>query len=201
MLLSKMRWEYEHPSEEKVKSLSENLNISALTASLLVKRGIEEVEEARSFLFDQKAEFHDPFLLKGMKEAVERINKAIEEQESIVIFGDYDADGVTSTSVLLHTLKERSAIVDFYIPDRFKEGYGPNEQAFRYIKEQGASLVITVDTGIAAVNEARIAKEIGLDLIITDHHEPSEELPEPGHLLLSILSSLAVSIPLKNLLV
>ncbi|MFP3325202.1 single-stranded-DNA-specific exonuclease RecJ, partial [Planococcus sp. SIMBA_160] len=98
--LSKMCWEYEHPSEEKVKSLSENLNISALTASLLVKRGLEEVEEARSFLFDQKAEFHDPFLLKGMKEAVERINKAIEEQESIVIFGDYDADGVTSTSVL-----------------------------------------------------------------------------------------------------
>ncbi|MDH6597854.1 single-stranded-DNA-specific exonuclease RecJ [Bacillus aerius] len=178
MLLSKMRWEYEHPSEEKVKSLSENLNISALTASLLVQRGLEEVEEARSFLFDQKAEFHDPFLLKGMKEAVERINKAIEEQESIVIFGDYDADGVTSTSVLLHTLKERSAKVDFYIPDRFKEGYGPNEQAFRYIKEQGASLVITVDTGIASVNEARIAKEIGLDLIITDHHEPSEELPE-----------------------
>ncbi|MDM5298907.1 single-stranded-DNA-specific exonuclease RecJ [Bacillus pumilus] len=178
MLLSKMRWEYEHPSEEKVKSLSENLNISALTASLLVKRGLEEVEEARSFLFDQKADFYDPFLLKGMKEAVERINQAIEEQESIVIFGDYDADGVTSTSVLLHTLKERSAKVDFYIPDRFKEGYGPNEQAFRYIKEQGASLVITVDTGIAAVNEARIAKEIGLDLIITDHHEPSEELPE-----------------------
>ncbi|MEI4790759.1 single-stranded-DNA-specific exonuclease RecJ [Bacillus sp. FJAT-53060] len=178
MLLSKMRWEYEHPSEEKVISLSENLNISALTASLLVKRGLEEVEEARSFLFDQKAECHDPFLLKGMKETVERINKAIEEQESIVIFGDYDADGVTSTSVLLHTLKERSAKVDFYIPDRFKEGYGPNEQAFRYIKEQGASLVITVDTGIAAVNEARIAKEIGLDLIITDHHEPSDELPE-----------------------
>ncbi|MFJ5965436.1 single-stranded-DNA-specific exonuclease RecJ [Bacillus sp. NPDC093026] len=178
MLLSKMRWEYEHPSEEKVKSLSENLNISALTATLLVKRGLEEVDEARSFLFDQKADFHDPFLLKGMKEAVERINKAIEEQESIVIFGDYDADGVTSTSVLLHTLKERSAKVDFYIPDRFKEGYGPNEQAFRYIKEQGASLVITVDTGIAAVKEARIAKEIGLDLIITDHHEPGEELPE-----------------------
>ncbi|WP_353855095.1 single-stranded-DNA-specific exonuclease RecJ [Bacillus sp. Bos-x628] len=178
MLLSKMRWEYEHPSEEKVKSLSENLNISALTATLLVKRGLEEVDEARSFLFDQKADFHDPFLLKGMKEAVERINKAIEEQESIVIFGDYDADGVTSTSVLLHTLKELSAKVDFYIPDRFKEGYGPNEQAFRYIKEQGASLVITVDTGIAAVKEARIAKEIGLDLIITDHHEPGEELPE-----------------------
>ncbi|MFS0654720.1 single-stranded-DNA-specific exonuclease RecJ [Bacillus sp. 179-C3.3 HS] len=178
MLLSKMRWEYEHPSDEKVKSLSENLNISMLTASLLVKRGLEEVEEARSFLFDQKTEVYDPFLLKGMKEAVERINKAIEQQESIVIFGDYDADGVTSTSVLLHTLKERSAKVDFYIPDRFKEGYGPNEQAFRYIKEQGASLVITVDTGIAAVNEARIAKEIGLDLIITDHHEPSEELPE-----------------------
>ncbi|MGE6629108.1 single-stranded-DNA-specific exonuclease RecJ [Bacillus sp. NPDC077027] len=178
MLLSKMRWEYEHPSEEKVKSLSENLNISALTASLLVTRGLEDVEEARSFLFDQKNVFHDPFLLKGMKEAVDRINKAIEEQESIVIFGDYDADGVTSTSVLLHTLKERSAKVDFYIPDRFKEGYGPNEQAFRHLKEQGASLIITVDTGIAAVHEARIAKEIGLDLIITDHHEPGEELPE-----------------------
>lgn len=112
------------------------------------------------------------------KEAADRIKQAISQQEKIMIYGDYDADGVTSTSVMLHTLQKLSAQVDFYIPDRFKEGYGPNEQAFRSIKERGFSLIITVDTGIAAVHEAKVAKELGLDVIITDHHEPGPELPD-----------------------
>lgn len=172
MLASKMRWEIQRPDQDKVKSLTEQLHITPLVASLLVKRGFDTAESARLFLHTKDADFYDPFEMKGMKEAAERIKQAISQQEKIMIYGDYDADGVTSTSVMLHTLQKLSAQVDFYIPDRFKEGYGPNEQAFRSIKDRGFSLIITVDTGIAAVHEAKVAKELGLDVIITDHHEP-----------------------------
>ncbi|MCI3196368.1 single-stranded-DNA-specific exonuclease RecJ [Bacillus sp. HU-1818] len=178
MLASKMRWEIQRPDQDKVKSLTEQLDITPLVASLLVKRGFDTAESARLFLNTKEADFYDPFEMKGMKEAVERIKQAISQQEPIMIYGDYDADGVTSTSVMLKTLQKLSAHVDFYIPDRFKEGYGPNEQAFRSIKEQGFSLIITVDTGIAAVHEAEAAKELGLDVIITDHHEPGPVLPD-----------------------
>lgn len=178
MLASKMRWEIQRPDQDKVKSLTEQLHITPLVASLLVKRGFDTAESARLFLHTKDADFYDPFEMKGMKEAADRIKQAISQQEKIMIYGDYDADGVTSTSVMLHTLQKLSAQVDFYIPDRFKEGYGPNEQAFRSIKERGFSLIITVDTGIAAVHEAKVAKELGLDVIITDHHEPGPELPD-----------------------
>lgn len=178
MLASKMRWEIQRPDQDKVKSLTEQLHITPLVASLLVKRGFDTAESARLFLHTKDADFYDPFEMKGMKEAAYRIKQAISQQEKIMIYGDYDADGVTSTSVMLHTLQKLSAQVDFYIPDRFKEGYGPNEQAFRSIKERGFSLIITVDTGIAAVHEAKVAKELGLDVIITDHHEPGPELPD-----------------------
>jgi single-stranded-DNA-specific exonuclease len=110
--------------------------------------------------------------------AVTRIREAIENQEPILIFGDYDADGVSSTSVLMITLRDLGANVQFYIPNRFTEGYGPNEAAFRSAAENGINLIITVDTGISAVHEANIAKELGIDLIITDHHEPGPVLPE-----------------------
>lgn len=110
--------------------------------------------------------------------AVSRIKDAIANNEQILIFGDYDADGVTSTSVMMLTLQELGANVQYYIPNRFTEGYGPNENAFRHAAESGIHLIITVDTGIAALHEARIAKELGLDLIITDHHEPGPKLPE-----------------------
>ncbi|QDW06488.1 single-stranded-DNA-specific exonuclease RecJ [Bacillus sp. KBS0812] len=178
MLASKMRWEIQRPDQDKVKSLTEQLHITPLVASLLVKRGFDTAESARLFLHTKDADFYDPFEMKGMKEAADRIKQAISQQEKIMIYGDYDADGVTSTSVMLHTLQKLSAQVDFYIPDRFKEGYGPNEQAFRSIKERGFSLIITVDTGIAVVHEAKVAKELGLDVIITDHHEPGPELPD-----------------------
>ena len=113
-----------------------------------------------------------------MDKAVTRIKQAVEENEAILIFGDYDADGVTSTTVMMKALQELGANVQFYIPNRFTEGYGPNEGAFRYAHEIGISLIITVDTGIAALHEARVAKELGIDLIITDHHEPGPELPD-----------------------
>jgi single-stranded-DNA-specific exonuclease len=158
--------------------LAQELNIPLLIANLLVVRGIDSADEAEQFLYIDKNEFHDPFLLDGMKESVDRIHKAIESNERILIFGDYDADGVSSTTVMYHAMKELGAQFDYYIPNRFTEGYGPNEPALRKAKEEGYSLVVTVDTGISAVHEAKVAKEIGLDFIITDHHEAPPVLPD-----------------------
>src|SRR5690606_19799689 len=106
------------------------------------------------------------------------IHEAIADKERIVVYGDYDADGVTATVVLVTVLKQLGARVDYYIPNRFTEGYGPNEAAFRKLKDEGFDLLITVDNGISGIHEAQVAKEIGLDLIITDHHEPGEEIPD-----------------------
>ncbi|MEH7245485.1 single-stranded-DNA-specific exonuclease RecJ [Neobacillus niacini] len=177
MLKSKTRWIVRKSDQQLVKTLETELKITPLVASLLINRGLDTVDSARYFLFG-KEQFHDPYLLKGMDIAVNRIREAIAKQEPILIFGDYDADGVSSTTVLMVTLRELGANVQFYIPNRFTEGYGPNESAFRRAAESGIKLIITVDTGISAVNEAAIAKEMGLDLIITDHHEPGPILPE-----------------------
>jgi len=177
MLEPKTRWIVRESEPNLVETFERELNITPLVASLLVNRGFNTVDSARYFLFN-KEEFHDPFLFKGMDIAVNRINESIARKEPILIFGDYDADGVSSTSILMETLKDLGAEVSFYIPNRFTEGYGPNEAAFRFAAEQGVKLIITVDTGIAAVHEAAVAKELGVDLIITDHHEPGPELPE-----------------------
>lgn len=178
MLKPKTRWVIQRQDQKQINMLAENLGITPLLASLLVNRGLNSPDEAREFLFDRGLTFHDPFLLTGMDRAVNRIREAILDGEPILIFGDYDADGVTSTAIMMVTLQELGANVDFYIPNRFTEGYGPNEGAFRHAAESGIRLIITVDTGIAALSEAKLAKELGVDLIITDHHEPGEELPE-----------------------
>ncbi|MGG3469295.1 single-stranded-DNA-specific exonuclease RecJ [Neobacillus pocheonensis] len=177
MLKSKTRWIVRESDDPLVQMLANELKITPLVASLLVNRGLDTVDSARYFLFG-KDEFHDPYLLKGMDIAVSRIREAIYKQEPILIFGDYDADGVSSTSVLMITLRDLGANVQFYIPNRFSEGYGPNEPAFRRAAESGIKLIITVDTGISAIHEANMAKELGVDLIITDHHEPGPVLPE-----------------------
>jgi single-stranded-DNA-specific exonuclease len=178
MLKPKSRWIVKKSDQTIIDSLAKDLNINHLTASLLVNRGLDTVEDARYFLFGQKSEFHDPFLLKDMDKAVERINKAIETQEPILVFGDYDADGVSSTTVIMKALAELGANADYYIPNRFTEGYGPNENAFRSAADRGVGLIITVDTGISALHEATVAKDLGVDLIITDHHEPGPALPD-----------------------
>ncbi|MCA1031877.1 single-stranded-DNA-specific exonuclease RecJ [Bacillus timonensis] len=178
MLEAKSRWIVSENNQEKVNVLAKELNIAPLIASLLVNRGFDTVESARLFLDKDNQEFHDPFLLEDMKLTVERIHQAISQNEKILVFGDYDADGVTSTTVMLTALREIGAIADFYIPNRFTEGYGPNESAFKWAKEQDFKVIITVDTGISALHEATVAKELGLDLIITDHHEPGPELPD-----------------------
>jgi single-stranded-DNA-specific exonuclease len=177
MLKSKTRWIVRKSDDQKVETLVNELKITPLVASMLVNRGLDTVETARCFLYG-KDQFHDPYLFEGMEKAVSRILEAIEKQEPILIYGDYDADGVSSTTVLMMTLRDLGANVQFYIPNRFSEGYGPNEQAFLHAKETGIKLIITVDTGISAIHEANIAKQLGLDLIITDHHEPGPILPE-----------------------
>lgn len=178
LLQAKTRWKEKCNNEELVGQLANKLQLSPLVTSLLLNRGLDTEEKILGFLNTGQQEFHDPFLLEGMERTVERVQQAIQNGEQILIFGDYDADGVSSTTVLFLALQELGADVEFYIPNRFTEGYGPNEEAFRWAHRAGFSLIITVDTGIAAVHEAQVAKELGIDLIITDHHEPPPELPE-----------------------
>ncbi|WP_078428976.1 single-stranded-DNA-specific exonuclease RecJ [Alkalihalobacterium alkalinitrilicum] len=178
MLKSNKRWKLAQLEQDKVNLLMEELNLSPIVAKLLVLRGIDTVQAATRFLYKEEVSFYDPFLLDGMKEAVDRIKEAIVKNEKILIYGDYDADGVSSTSVMIYLMKELGANFNYYIPNRFTEGYGPNEAAFRQAKVDGYDLIVTVDTGISAVHEAEVAKEIGIDLIITDHHEAPPHLPD-----------------------
>ncbi|MCG1022232.1 single-stranded-DNA-specific exonuclease RecJ [Sutcliffiella horikoshii] len=177
MLASKSRWNVNESNSEHVEQLAASLDIAPLIASLLINRGFDTIDTAREFLYTNEQEFHDPFLMEDMEKLVERVNQAIAKEEKILVFGDYDADGVSSTTVMVTALREVGALVGFYIPNRFTEGYGPNEKAFKQAKENGYSVIITVDTGISALHEAEVAKELGIDLIITDHHEPGPELP------------------------
>ncbi|KIL44524.1 single-stranded-DNA-specific exonuclease RecJ [Jeotgalibacillus soli] len=178
MLQPKTRWMVKPSDEQKIQNLIAGLQIPKIVATLLVQRGMDQIDSARSFLQIENEDFHDPFLLLDMDKAVHRIKQAIENEEMILVYGDYDADGVTSTSVILSTLQRLGANVEFYIPNRFTEGYGPNEEAFRFAVEQGTSLIITVDNGISSIHEAAVMRELGVDLIVTDHHEPGPELPD-----------------------
>ncbi|MBP0723828.1 single-stranded-DNA-specific exonuclease RecJ [Bacillus sp. RG28] len=196
MLKAKARWKQKEENLEVEELFSNKLNISPLLAKLLVNRGITKIDEAEKFLYEENMSFHDPFLLEGMDIAVERVRKAIDQKEKILIFGDYDADGVSSTTVLLLTLKKLEADVDFYIPNRFTEGYGPNKKAFQWASDQGYKLIITVDTGIAAVSEVNFANELGMDVIITDHHEAQEVLPNT---IATIHPKLSPNYPFKEL--
>ncbi|MBP3951399.1 single-stranded-DNA-specific exonuclease RecJ [Bacillus suaedae] len=178
MLKSKARWKIKEQSSLELDELVTKLKLVPLVAKLLINRGITTVEAAKAFLYKEEMQYHDPFLLDGMDLVIERLQQAIELEQKILIFGDYDADGVSSTTVLYLALQTLNAKVDYYIPNRFTEGYGPNEPAIRKAKQDGYGLVITVDTGIAATHVAEVAKEIDLDFIITDHHEAPPVLPD-----------------------
>ncbi|WP_096188255.1 single-stranded-DNA-specific exonuclease RecJ [Evansella halocellulosilytica] len=178
MLQANARWKINKPDEQLVEQLSYELGVSMIAARFLVQRNFNTADKAKAFLHINKQALHDPFTMKDMAKGIERTKAAIENNERILIFGDYDADGVTSTSLMYLTLKQLGAHVGFYVPNRFTEGYGPNENAFRHAYDEGVSLIITVDTGISAVHEAEVVKELGIDLIITDHHEPPPHLPE-----------------------
>lgn len=177
MIQSKKRWQVERPDEQLVQQLQNDLQLSAIAAKILVARGCETSSQAESLLNMTETSVYDPFLMHGMAEAVARIEQALDNGEKILVYGDYDADGVTSTTVMLHVLLDLGADVSFKIPNRFLHGYGPNEQLFREAHEEGVQLIITVDNGISGIEPIRVAKELGMDVIVTDHHEPGEELP------------------------
>ncbi|CAM4279151.1 single-stranded-DNA-specific exonuclease RecJ [Listeria ivanovii] len=178
MIDSKYLWNIEEAEEEKATQLAEQLKISLPLAKLLWKRKITTQGQFDKFFHPEKYQTYDPFLFAEMDLAVARIKQAIELNEQILVYGDYDADGVTSIAVLMKTLQHLGANAEFYIPNRFTEGYGPNIAAFDLAKNQGVDLIITVDNGIAALEVMTHAKEIGLDVIVTDHHEPREVMPE-----------------------
>lgn len=165
-------------NEEDIEKISQEMNISFLASKILFNRGLKNKDEIIKFLNPKYNDFYDPFLLNDMKKATERILRAIEKDENIWIYGDYDVDGVTSTSLLVNFFFSIGIDVRYYIPNRHTEGYGLNKSAIEYIKEQKGDLIITVDCGITSIEEANFAKSIGIDMIITDHHTPSENLPE-----------------------
>ena len=172
------KWEYYICDQDKVNEISKKFNIDRLLATILVNRGICKEDEIRKFLEPTREDFHDPFLLPDMDIAVDTIIKAIEEKENILIYGDYDVDGITSISVLQKFLEERGMNVANHIPNRLEEGYGLNKEAIKQIADDGYKLIITVDCGISGIEEIEYANSLGIRTIITDHHEPLDELPK-----------------------
>ncbi|MGI8883052.1 MAG: single-stranded-DNA-specific exonuclease RecJ [Pyrinomonadaceae bacterium] len=173
------KWTIKKHNHEEVKKLAEALNVSPIVAALLISRGYESVEEAHKFLNPAYEHLHEPFLMKGMKEAVGRILKAVENKEKILIWGDYDVDGTTGTVVLRKALEILGAETGFHVPNRFTEGYGINIPALEKAKEKGFSLVVSVDCGIRSFEPLIWAKENGIDVVVTDHHLADEGRGNP----------------------
>lgn len=173
------KWSFHPHDGAAITKLSKDLRVTALTAQVLIARGYTTAEEAKLYLNPKLSDLHEPTLLPGVPEACELIIAAMKSERRITIYGDYDVDGVTSTALLWHCLKLAGANVDYYIPCRMEEGYGLNEEAIRQLHEEDPNrLLISVDCGIASVHEAAVAKEIGLQLIVTDHHTIGETLPD-----------------------
>lgn len=174
----KKKWEYYNIDEKKVNEICNKFNINRLLATILVNRGIVEENNIQKFLEPTREDFYDPFLMPDMEIAVKTVINAINNKEKILIYGDYDVDGITSISVLHKFLEERGISVENYIPNRLNEGYGLNKEAITKIAEDGYKLMITVDCGISGIEEIDFANSLGIKTIITDHHEPLEELPK-----------------------
>ncbi len=171
------KWVLKEFDKEEVINISKAYGISPITSIILYNRGIRSEKEIKNFLDCNLSVMHDPYLMKDIDKAVERILLAKEKGEKITIYGDYDVDGITSIAILYKHLESLGMTVDYYVPDRIAEGYGVNREALDKIKESGSTVVVTVDTGITAVEETEYAKTIGLDMIITDHHECKEFIP------------------------
>lgn len=171
------KWEFYEENSEEIIDIAKKHNISELLTKILVNRGIIDDKEIDTFLNPTRNDFYDPYLMPDMEKAVERIIKAINNQEKVMIYGDYDVDGITSITVLKKFLEERGLKTGHYIPNRLEEGYGLNENAIRSIAEQKYTLMITVDCGISGIEEVDLANQLGIETIITDHHEQLENLP------------------------
>jgi single-stranded-DNA-specific exonuclease len=173
------RWKICEADEEKVATLHHSLNINEALCRILVHRGIDTFDKARDFFRPQLSGLHDPFLMKDMEKAVSRIEKAVSNNEKILVFGDYDVDGTTSVAIMYRFLKTIciSENVDFYVPHRYTEGYGVSKKGIDFAKENDFQLIISVDCGIKSVDLIQYARSLGLDFIVCDHHEPDEILP------------------------
>ncbi|HQU30275.1 MAG: single-stranded-DNA-specific exonuclease RecJ [Planctomycetia bacterium] len=171
------RWVFFPPNRPLQTEIASKLKISPLLAQVLVNRGVADIASARSFLQPQISSLGDPSLLPDIEKASIRVNQAIREGERIVIYGDYDVDGLSATALMYRCLKLLGAQVSYYIPERLEEGYGLNADAIQRLRKDGADVILTVDCGINACREADIARMCGIDLIITDHHRPGQEMP------------------------
>ena len=174
------KWNYQPPSQEQTeaaKALAKETGISPVLCKLLLERGISSATEAKRFFRPQLNELLDPFLMKDMDKAVDRLNEAMGRKERIMVYGDYDVDGTTAVALVYKFLQQFYSNIDYYIPDRYEEGYGVSVKGVDYAYETGVKLIIVLDCGIKAVNEIAYAKEKGIDFIICDHHVPDEVLP------------------------
>lgn len=171
------KWEVRPLDKERAAAFAQTYGVPFFLAMLMNIRGLDDAAHLREFLGEGEP-LSDPFLLKDMDKAAARITRAVDNMEKIAVYGDYDADGVTSTAMLYSYLETRGADVIFYIPQREGEGYGMNMGAVEYLKEQGVSLIVTVDNGISSVQEVTRANELGIDVVVTDHHRPQEILPD-----------------------
>jgi single-stranded-DNA-specific exonuclease len=174
------KWIFQKQTDDElkiIKTLVEELNISHVLAQLLVQRGVNTFEEARVFFRPDLSQLHDPFLMADMDKAVARLSEAMELNQKILIYGDYDVDGTTSVSLVYKFLKQFHSNLDFYIPDRYSEGYGISYQGIDFASTNGFKLVVALDCGIKAVDKVKYANTLGVDFIICDHHTPDAELP------------------------
>src|SRR4030066_313119 len=194
---NKKRWRVREPEVALQKTLAASLNISTITNQLLIHRGTSDIQHAERFLSSTLSDIRSPLGMKGMKEGVERVLKALHNKEKIAIYGDYDVDGITSTSILLMFLKSAGAYVSYYIPERIAEGYGLNADAISGLAERGVTLLITVDCGISDHAELKLAKELGMDVVVTDHHEVPGDLP-PAYAIITPRQS-GCPFPFKNI--
>lgn len=173
------RWDIAPPvGADALKAFGKELNINPVLLNLLIQRGITTYAQAETFFNPSLSSLHDPFLMKDMHKAVERIVQAIEKKERVLIYGDYDVDGTTSVAMVYTYFKSRFAYCDFYVPDRYSEGYGISMQSIEWAKEQNINLVIALDCGIKATDKIRYANSLGIDFIVCDHHRPGSEIPE-----------------------
>ena len=191
------KWVVRPQDPKTALQIAEALDTTPLVGQVLLNRGYGDIEDATQFMNCQLADLIDPYVLHGMQEAVERIIASLERQEKILVYGDYDVDGVTATSLILLFLRDLGFTTHYYIPKRVEEGYGVNKESIRKFNEEGIGLIITVDCGISSVEEISYANSLGMSVIVTDHHEPPIKLPDAAALINPLLAE--CSFPYKSL--
>ena len=193
------RWSIATPSAQAAE-LATCLKTSPLLAQILLNRGLADLPLCQNFLSPSLHHLHAPSMLPGITRAAQRINEAIKAREKIVIYGDYDVDGITATAILWHAITLLGGDVDYYIPKRLEEGYGLNSEALKQLADAGAKLIVSVDCGVTAIEEAKSLCGRGVELIITDHHEPKDRYPDAAVDWLRVVSEkIGLKRPLKRI--